>query len=254
MPRMARNAVFKPAPPVGYDDNLIARCFPQKWRRLGSPVEYLDSIGIVPIVEFIIKGHLRHDVAEVTNVPFLVLQDWLTHNGYDTVVNDAEVFSAEGMLAEGMKHLRDAHCDFDLKKANSIIKHAQYMAEKKNRPVYGQAANAKPSSPITYVFNVGQTHAEPLARAVIEASVVPQGQNTEEGAGNKQTLDLAALFGVSPTALKKEEEKNKKGIMTKVLAHLTEASAEEVVLVADRPVEPTAQQPDIGPFFEGPTL
>lgn len=242
-----------PPRPTGYDESLAARCFPQRWRRLGSPVEYLDSIGIVPVVEFIIKGHLRHDVAEVTNVPYTTLQEWIKANGYENVVEDAETLSAEGMLAEGARSLRQARCEFDLKKAKALLDHAQYMAAKKNRGVYGLAANAPPNSPITYVFNIGNSKQTMQAQDVIDVEAVPVPRTAEQTVGGKQTLDLGALFGVSQTVLDAplEQEKNKRvSLITHALEHLSEVD-KETVLVADRPATPTAAEPDIGPFFEG---
>jgi hypothetical protein len=208
----------------------------------------------VAVVEFIIKGHLRHDVAEVTNVPFTVLQEWIKTNDYENLINDAETLSAEGMLAEGMRHLRTAKCEFELKKAKAIIDHAQYMAAKKNRGTYGLAANAPPNSPITYVFNIGESKAAPL-KDVIDAEVIDVAAEAnrlaEQIAGDKATpgLDLGALFGVSNNT-GAATKLQKPSVVMQALEHLSEAD-KETVLVADRPETPTAEEPDIGPFFEG---
>lgn len=245
-------AITKPSPqPVSFDEDLAYRSFPQRYRRVGSPFEYLDSIGIAPIVEFIVKGHLLVDVAEATDVPFVVLQDWVKANDYTTLIDEAQVCSAEGMLAEGMRGLRTARTDFELKRANAIVKHAQYMAEKKNRPVYGQAANAAPHSPITYVFNVGTTHeAQTLAHRVIEHEAQKQREledRTAEQAAPDEPTTVSFDFGLPPPDLPAPSTKATN------LSHLKDATNDAPILVADRPAKPTPVSPDIGPFFEPET-
>lgn len=254
MTRSLATASQKPQP-VSFDEDLAYRSFPQRYRRVGSPFEYLDSIGIAPIVEYIVKGHLLVDVAEATDVPFVVLQDWVKQSDYTQLIDEAQVCSAEGMLAEGMRGLRTARTDFELKRANSIVKHAQYMAEKKNRPVYGQAANAAPHSPITYVFNVGNTHeAQTLAHKVIEHEAARAQEIQErmaEQAAPNEPATVTFDFGMPPPFARADAETVRQRVGALLdLKHLESIEKDQPILIADRPANPTPAQPDIGPFFE----
>lgn len=162
--------------PVDFTDSLVARCFPHKYRRIGTPFDYLDDIGIEAICEFICKGHLLIDVAEATNVPLATLNKWAVARNHLDNLHEAEKKSAEGFLAEGQKRLRLARTDFELKKAKEMIRSAQFMAEKKDRATYGNQKEGKKAARTTYVFNIGAApdpSAAKFAGRVIDASQNP---------------------------------------------------------------------------------
>lgn len=167
MPRTAAKA----APKMDVDDALTRRCFPHRYRKTCAPFEYLDSIGIGPIMEYIIKGRLRIDVSEATDVPFATLCSWLAHNNYLDQVEEAEMYSAEGYLAMAQKLLRDAETDFDMRKARAMISHAEYMAERKNKEKYGTPkAGTQIGSVVYYNINLAGTPKK-TAADVIEGTV-----------------------------------------------------------------------------------
>lgn len=244
--------------PAYFDDDLAQRCFPHRFRRVGSPYAFLSDVGIDAIVEYISKGHLLIDVAEVVNVPLMTLREWVQNEGHLEAVDEAETLSAEGYLAEGMRKLRYAKCDFELKRAKEMIRNAQYMAGKKNKPIYGEQVNKEATAPVTYIFNVPGAGALPkFAGQVIDATTNHTGPvaPTEP---KRVSLDLGTAFGIrpAPTAAQEAEDADFNPVTDAMLAHLLDDAPEDaaqeptLVLVADRPANPTADEPDIGPFFD----
>lgn len=219
--RHPQNEANAPAPmPVTYDESLIARCFPHKFRRIGDPSSYLDAVGIHAMVEFICKGYLLIDVAEATDVPLMTLRHWIETRGHYEAINEAETLSAEGYLAEGMKRMRNAQTEFELRRAKEMVKQAQFMAGKKNKPLYGESVKLGSGEAVQFIFNVGNRKeavnlAEDMAGRIIEG--------TATNVTKSVSVDLDAAFTPPPMKL---------------------------VLVADRPDVPTASAPDIGPFFD----
>lgn len=142
-------------PPVQhFNDDLASRIFPMRFRRIGSPFAFLNEVGVVPILEYIYKGNLLIDVAEVLNVSMTVLNTWVENEGHAAAIEEAEKLSAEGYLAEGMRRLRCAENQFELKRAQEMIKHAQFMASKKNKKVYGAVTEQQGGAGVSYVFNI----------------------------------------------------------------------------------------------------
>lgn len=263
----------RPANPTRYDESLRARCFPYRFRKVGSPYAYLDEIGIQAICEFIVKGHLLIDVAEATDVPFEVLRSWVLHNGYQDAVDEATIHSAEGFLAEGMRGLRHAATDFELRRAREIVRQAQFLAEKKDKATYGKKDDPNAGKAVQYVFNIGAAHIQASpTQDPDEAYRLPQIKPAQ--------LPLPLLQGEAPRVestrrravesgsmeLDPKGEAPKQKTMPHMLAHLTAfdpdnppVSGRQPVkpehdpnlrLVAPRPARPTAENPDIGPFFE----
>lgn len=234
---------YKAAAPTGFDEQLAVRAFPHRFRRIGSPYAYLNDIGIEAILEYIIKGHLLIEVAEETNVPFRILQKWVAEEGHFDSVDDAETQSAEGVMAQARKAVRDAPTEFELRRAKVLLAHAEWMATKKNKATYGETKNDKNAGGgVHYTFNInGSTTDLGAARDVIEAVAVRQEQP-------KVMLDMAKMFsGDTPQA------PFPPGLGVKMPVLDVPEGAEEgpqLRLVADRPANPTPQNPDIGPFFE----
>lgn len=245
--------------PAIYDDDLAKRCFPHRFRRIGNPYAYLNDVGIAPIIEFIYKGHMLIDVAEAVDVPLTVLQIWVEHEGHTRAISDAETQSAEGYLAEGMRRLRTAQTEFELRRAKEMIKHAQYMAGKKNKPMYGEAVNAKPNSQVTYVFNVPGMESLPASFGKVidstsnrvteqTAEDIPQPVSMDLRRVLQQTLadDLGSHYGI-PTL---NNNVPSFGVQLNHLDDVEQTEAGVPRLVAPRPLNPTANDPDIGPFYE----
>lgn len=220
-------APYKAPAPTGFDDNLKVRAFPHRFRRIGSPFAYLNDIGIEAILEYIIKGHLLVEVAEATNVPFRRLQEWVVNEGYMQLVDEAETQSAEGVMSQARKAIREAPTDFELRRAKLMLAHAEWMATKKNKTIYGENKTDKGGGGgVTYEFHInGVTNVAATTSDIIEATAV-------------RHTDLIAGFDPSR--------------MLATLPVLDDPTAElEPVLVAERPLVPTPEQPDIGPFFDG---
>lgn len=215
--------------PASFDEDLVARCFPHKFRRIGDPYGYLDEVGIESILEFIYKGNLLINVAEVTNVPLMRLRRWVEDRGYYQQIEDAETQSADGYLAQAHYALKNAPTEFELRRAKELMKYAQFMAENKNKHVYGGGVGKEKKAPVHYEFVIGTNAAPETVKAVTEAVIEGESRRLEkDGASDKPTtVSLAELF---PN-----------------LADL------KPKLVAPRPITPTPENPDVGPFFDDPT-
>lgn len=257
--------------PASYDDDLVMRCFPHRYRRVGTPHEYLTNIGIEAIVEYISKGHLLIDVAEAVNVPLMVLRRWVEEEGYLNTIEEAETLSAEGYLAEGMRRLRNATCEFELRRAKEMIRHAQYMASKKNKPTYGEQANRGPTAPVTYVFNVAGRTVSPNAPGAPVARVIDASCNrverVEEVEDASVEVDLHSLYANAVAAPVENimYPRARGGMLDHLwngpdgpparLYGLVERedgthAMHELALIAARPANPTAENPDMGPFYD----
>lgn len=225
--------------PVSFDESLLARCFPHKFRRIGDPYGYLDEVGIEAILEFIYKGNLLIDVAEATNVPLMRLRKWVEDRGYYQQVEDAETQSADGYLAAAHHKIKTAPTEFELRRAKELMKHAQFMAENKNKHTYGGGVAKQRSAPVHYEFIIGATAPPDVAAAVTGAVIDAESRRIAmDNTGDKPpTVSLTELF---PN-----------------LSHLasTDGDVDNVtpILVAGRPVVPTPDNPDIGPFYDDPT-
>lgn len=272
--------------PVDFTDNLVARCFPHKYRRIGTPFDYLDDIGIEAICEFICKGHLLIDVAEATNVPLATLNKWAVARNHLDNLHEAEKKSAEGFLAEGQKRLRLARTDFELKKAKEMIRSAQFMAEKKDRATYGNQKEGKKAARTTYVFNIGaqpNPQAASFAGRIIDHTTNPKKEvEAIEATPKKVSLRLPAVPRVqAPEQVSEPEHSVLKDTdisvtLGEAFAHLLdepEGSSPTIVDKPDdwhpeelpgsilpltpdvvpplipRPLIPTPAEPDIGPFY-----
>lgn len=261
-----------PAPTATeFRDDLAARCFPHRYRRIGSPYAYLDEVGISPILEYIYKGHLIIDVAEAVNVPLSVLNEWIDKKGHRTDVDEAEQKSAEGYLAEGMRLLKTAKTDFEFKKAKEIIRNAQFMAEKKDRKTYGDNKQKGGGSKLSYVFNIGATGdprqtnaAMRFAGQIIDASTNVEKAKREEEETPSVRLALPAVPGATlRTGEDTGEERIEVMLDTDIppaqptlgdmFAHLVDPEDKGLPVPptgTPRPLNPTPDDPDIGPFYE----
>lgn len=223
------NAVqpYKAPAPTGFDDNLIVRAFPHRFRRIGSPFAYLNDIGVEAIVEYIIKGHLLIEVAEATNVPFRRLQEWVAHEGHFETVDKAETESAEGIMAQARKALKEAPTNFELQRAKVLLAHAEWMATKKNKPTYGELKQDKGGGGgVTYEFHInGVANIPETIKEVIDSTAARIEEPYVSFDMNQMLVPMPALD--------------------------TPIGEIGPVLIADRPLVPSAEEPDIGPFFDG---
>lgn len=162
--------------PVVFNDSLQLRAKQVRFRGIGNPFEFLNSIGITPVKEKIYRGSNIVDVAEELNIPITYLLKWIDENGYDEEISAASTLSAEGYVSKGEKMLHAATNKFELDKAKAMIEHGRFMASKKDKKTYGNAIDPNQGAPsVTYIFQVGATPA-----TVIEAQTARQ---------NKQAID-----------------------------------------------------------------
>ena len=158
-----------------YDNELAKRILPMRFRHIGNPFAFLNDVGIVPILEFIYKGNLLQDVAEVLNVSFTVLRGWVENEGHGPAIEEAERVSAEGFLAEAQRRLRCAKNGFELAQAKEMVRHAQFMASKKNKGTYGGSdALGGSGGSVSYVFNINGNTTEPAAVKEIIGKVIEE--------------------------------------------------------------------------------
>lgn len=255
-----QNEPVEPAKmPSHFADDLAQRCFPYRFRKVGSPYAYLNEVGIYAIVEYISKGHLLIDVAEAVNVPLQVLRTWVEQEGHVGQIEEAETLSADGYLAEGMKRIRNAQTEFELRRAEKMVRHAQFMASKKNKPVYGEQIAKQASAPVQYIFNIPGTPANntipKFAGQIIDATANRTINDTAEAHPVSVSLDLGQAFGIAT-----DTNEIFQPMTNDMLAHLATLDDAQIdalpddgprlVLVADRPVNPTPDNPDVGPFFD----
>lgn len=220
-----------------YRDSLVARVFTHRFRNVGNPYAFLNDIGIVPMLEYIYKGNLLIDVAEALNVSYTILSTWVDNEGHGEAIEEAQRISAEGYLAEGLRRLREAKSEFELKRAKEMVAHARFMASKKDKTQYGSnEQTGVEKAGVSYVFNIAgnvvapQVHndAEPVSRnpsAVdVEGECVPVKMNIL--AHLDQSFE--DLFGV-PEALPATTKKP---------------------LAKAKVAQPPAALPLIGPFYD----
>lgn len=256
-------AVLPAQVPSIFNDDLAYRCFPHRFRNIGNPLAYLNDVGLAPILEFIYKGHLLIDVAEAVNVPLLVLRKWVEHEGHTEEIEEAETISAEGYLAEGMRRIRTAPTEFELRRAKEMVKHAQFMASKKNKPIYGESVALPPQhAAVTYIFNVPDNETAMRTVNAAQGQVIDSTSNrvasVESDKGAPQvSVDLGSMFGLGLPATPKSlhngaADQSNQSVLLKHLENAPHPHKPRMVekLVAPRPPKPTAAVPDTGPFFE----
>lgn len=160
---------------ANFHDSLDVRARQLRFRGIGNPFNFLDSIGIVPIKEFIFKGATIIDVAEQLNIPITYLREWISQNNFQSELEDAAIVSAEGYIARGEKMLREAKSDFEFKKAKAILEHGRFMAEKKDKKQYGKTEDKTigPAAGVTYIFQVGNNQTNFGAQPVAEQATRP---------------------------------------------------------------------------------
>lgn len=183
MPRTAVSTTTAPSA-TRYDDNLAARVFTHRFRHVGNPYAFLNDIGVVPMLEFIYKGNLLIDVAEALNVSYTILTTWVENEGHSEAIDEAQRISAEGYLAEGLRRLREAKSEFELKRAKEMVAHARFMASKKDKTQYGTTEQTGvEKAGVSYVFNiagnvVAPQLAAPATPAVGAAPLIIEGEST----------------------------------------------------------------------------
>lgn len=143
-------------PVVDFNDDLAIRARQNRVARIGNPYEFLDSIGIVPIKEFLFRGANIIDVADSLNVPITAIHLWVDKNGHKEEMREASKISAEGYLFRGEQMLAKAITKFELDKAKAMLEHGRFMAAKKDKGQYGTLNEGGPTGAgVTYIFNMG---------------------------------------------------------------------------------------------------
>lgn len=203
---------------------------------MGNPYAFLNDIGIVPVLEYLYKGNLLIDVASVLNVSYTILQNWVEHEGHEAAIDEAQRISAEGYLAEGLRRLRTAPNEFELKRAKEMVAHARFMASKKDKGQYGgteQQNNA--GGGVSYVFNIGQQPAAPNSPPPAKAL------DATYKLLEPDTLPVVTFtLPVAAPAPSPDVEQHLKAFgVTKAFDELFAPMA-----------EPTAEAPDVGPFYD----
>jgi hypothetical protein len=212
-----------------YSDSLERRAFPARFRNIGNPFQFLNEVGIIPVLEYIYKGNMLIDVAECLNVSLTILRTWVENEGHAAAVEEAEILSAEGYLAEGMKKMRTAETPFELTRAREMIKHAQFMASKKNKKTYGNQESTQAGAGVSYVFNIGnQTSAPQLVKDVVQTI-----EHKQDPLGNEPVPRVA--FNLLDHLLTVEPEPIDPQLPIGALHWGTEKN-----------------EPEIGPFYDAP--
>lgn len=168
--------------PAVFNDSLRLRAKQIRFRGVGNPFEFLDSIGLVPIKEFLYRGANMIDIADVVNLPLTLIHRWIEQNGYSAEIEEASVISAEGYIYKGEQLLQRAENKFELDKAKAMLEHGRFMASKKDKKRYGNQSDLlPPGTGVTYVFNISgeqrvETKVAEPEKEIIEAEYaeIPQ--------------------------------------------------------------------------------
>lgn len=129
----------------------------RRYTGIGSPYQFLESVGLTSVLEHIYRGNTIMDVADELSISITVLLRWIEENGHALKVETAEQISADFYVSEGTRLLRKATTDFELKKAKEVASHGRWLASKLDKSKFGgdtqQAGNT--GATVTYIFNVG---------------------------------------------------------------------------------------------------
>lgn len=186
------------AQPSVFNDDIATRALQVRFRGIGNPYQFLDSIGIVPIKEFLYRGATLIDVADLLNVPLTAILLWIEENNLGNDFQDAARVSAEGYLYQAQKALRDAKDTLSLNKAKAMLEHARFMASKKDKTQYGTTQELPGANAgVTYIFNMG----EQQAQKAIEAMPVPVEAEFKEVEPVTISLDFTSALGPVPDYL-----------------------------------------------------
>ena len=231
---------------VNYTDDLKHRAFPHRFRKVGNPYAFLNDVGIIPILEYIYKGNLLIDVAEELNVSYTVLQRWAEEENHADAIDEAQRISAEGYLADGLRRLRTASNEFELKRAKEMIAHARFMASKKDKHQYGGTEQqGAVSVGVQYTFNITGAAATP---DTINAAPLATTYRTIE----PELLPVVAFaFDAPPEPTPSPAPAPAPRLDTAVAAHLKAFGVDKAfdTLFAPTPL-PTPDAPEIGPFHD----
>jgi hypothetical protein len=217
-----------------FNDDLQHRAFPARFRNVGNPYAFLNDVGIVPVLEYIYKGNLLIDAAAELNVSYTILQNWVENEGHEAAIDEAQRISAEGYLAEGLRRLRNAPNEFELKRAKEMVAHARFMASKKDKGQYGGTEQqADNRAGVSYIFNIGGPSPAPnTPPAAAKPAIDSTHQRLEP-----ENLPVVT-FQIPAPAPDVAEHLRAFGV--------TKAFDELFAPVA----EPTADSPEIGPFHD----
>ena len=142
--------------PQGFHDSLAIRARNIRFRGVGNPYEFLDSVGIVPIKEFLFRGNNIIELADTLNLPLTYIHNWIEQNNLQEEIEEASTISAEGYLYRGQRALEDAHDKLALDKAKAMLEHGRFMAAKKDKKKYGTTnEQVQGGAGVTYIFNMG---------------------------------------------------------------------------------------------------
>lgn len=152
--------------PNVYNDDISLRATQARFRGVGNPFQFLDSIGAGPIKEYLYRGANLIEVADTLNVSLALLHKWIEVNDLGNEFKDASKISAEGYLYQGEKLLKDAKDSFTLNKAKAMLEHARFMASKKDKGQYGTTQELPGANQgITYIFNMGNAAPQQVLEA-----------------------------------------------------------------------------------------
>lgn len=183
-----------PSGPVFYRDSIQARAAPIRYRKIGNPYGFLNSIGIEALLDEIRKGHNIVDIAESLDISIGILLNWIENEQHTQEIEKAFQFSAEGYLSEAGKQLRNAKTDFELKRAKEIAAHGRFMASKMDRNKYGaEAQKGKTGNMVSFVLHLGGE------KKTIEANIV-DGEATRVSTQHAEIYQTETAFILRPTA------------------------------------------------------
>lgn len=141
--------------PNVFADDISARAQQARFRGVGNPYSFLDSIGVIPIKEYIYRGANLIEIADTLNVSLTLLMNWIEQNDLGNEFADASKLSAEGYLYQAERLLKEAKDSFTLNKAKAMLEHARFMASKKDKSQYGTTQEAPGSGQgVTYIMNM----------------------------------------------------------------------------------------------------
>lgn len=198
--------------PIVFNDDLGTRARQARFRGVGNPQEFLNSIGIVPIKEFLFRGANLIDVADTLNVPLTAIHLWVEENHLKDEIVAASKISAEGYLFRGESMLANAKDKFTLDKAKAMLEHGRFMASKKDKTQYGttQEIGIGNNAGVTYIFNMGASPPKILDAVVAEQPAIDAEFKEVKDTPFSLEMDFSAVLAKIPEHIKEEIESRPK--------------------------------------------
>lgn len=140
-----------------YLKTFDARSYPAYWRRAYDPEALLEEIGEWRIAEMLQQGWSEDYIAKLCDVSLYAFRRWMRSDPRrETVFEEATRMAAGHYVGKAEDLITTARNDFELKKASKLAEHYRWMAERMDRPRFGQQVKVQNENvqPMQFHFDV----------------------------------------------------------------------------------------------------